>query len=374
MIAILGDLHFFQKNHSKQIFELQMKFFEEQFFPYLLDKKIKYVIQLGDTVHNRNVVDISLLQELKLRFFKWFEENEVYFITLLGNHDIYYKNTLDVNFFAENINEYKYVVCHGKNDTMTLDGYKIGFMPWIVDYNNASFIEDVDICCGHFDIKSFPMLKNVESDEGLNIEQFKKYKIVLSGHYHIKSQKENIYYVGTPYQVTWHDYDIEKGFYVLDKNFKLKFIENKVTPKLFKIYYNELDNNVIQIQIGGLISEKLKTVNIDDVLNIVKNSFIKIYKKSVLDYTKFDAFCNSLLMQYFSNQNIEIIDLNEIIDNHDYATIEDMVNGEGDTIDSMKQYIKAMKFDKSVNTKLLLSIIDQLYIKAHEQIIDMKTE
>src|ERR1035438_646512 len=132
-IAVIGDSHFGTKSFAKHIFESQFKFFEEQLFPYLLKNNIKNIIHLGDLVHNRNTIDLWVLQNLKIRFFKWFDENGINLHVLLGNHDIFYRNTLEYNFFRENVKEFQNIIVYDKPKVIELDNYKIYMVPWIID-------------------------------------------------------------------------------------------------------------------------------------------------------------------------------------------------------------------------------------------------
>ena len=83
------------------------------------------------------------------------------------------------------------------------------------------------MCCGHFELNGFNYNKTIVSKHGHEPEIFKNFDLVLSGHFHIKSSKDNIHYVGNPIQTTWNDYGVEKGFHIYDTyDGKLSFIKN----------------------------------------------------------------------------------------------------------------------------------------------------
>ena len=227
MIALTRDLHFGSKSFNKSVFRLQLDFFEKQMFPFLLKHKIKHVIHLGDFVHNRSIIDLYIMDKLKKHFFQWFEDNDVTFHTVIGNHDTYYKTTLEPNFYTENTKEFKNVIVYSDPTLIELEGHKIEMMPWIIKEDETVWHEDVDIVMGHFDIKSFPMhSRGINSMEGFDRSYFSDYNLVLSGHYHVKSKKGNIRYLGTPYQLSWSDFDVDKGFWVLDEEKNMKFVRN----------------------------------------------------------------------------------------------------------------------------------------------------
>jgi DNA repair exonuclease SbcCD nuclease subunit len=43
-------------------------------------------------------------------------------------------------------------------------------------------------------------------------EFFRKFDTVMSGHFHHKSDDGQIYYLGTPYEIYWNDWEDKKGF------------------------------------------------------------------------------------------------------------------------------------------------------------------
>jgi DNA repair exonuclease SbcCD nuclease subunit len=45
---------------------------------------------------------------------------------------------------------------------------------------------------------------------------FLKFELVMSGHFHTKSQKGNITYLGNTYQMYWNDYADQRGFHIFD--------------------------------------------------------------------------------------------------------------------------------------------------------------
>ena len=76
-------------------------------------------------------------------------------------------------------------------------------------------------------------------DHGWDKEEFKKFDIVMSGHYHHKSDDGQVYYLGTPYEIYWNDWEDPKGFHVFDT--ETRELERIVNPyNIFnKIYYND---------------------------------------------------------------------------------------------------------------------------------------
>lgn len=360
--AIISDLHLGAKNHNKSIFNTQMHFFQEQFFPYLLKHDIKTVFHLGDLAHNRNIIDLWILQELKTRFFSFFEKNKIEFITLLGNHDIYYRNTLDYSFPRENLKEFEYVKVISESTKMTLGKYTIGLVPWVIDINNFSLPADCDILMGHFDITGMPMLSNIYSQEGYDQSEFEPYKHIFSGHYHIKSDKNNIHYVGTQYQLSWNDYGQEKGFYHLRNDYRFDFIQNNITPKFLKLYYN--DENLISLRYSGNGAEE--SISSQDAIELAKENYFKIYVEKCINQVEFDRLYNSMIAVSKNGYKIEIINSEEIIEDYDFSDFETAIDAEVTTIDLINGYIDGMIFEKDVDKDLLVSLSRTLYMEAQD--------
>jgi len=356
-IPLLADFHFGASNHSKTRFESQMLFFEKQFFPWCLKNKVNDVLFLGDFTHNRNVIDLYILQELKSRFFRWFENNKIKLHCICGNHDTFYKSSLSHNFFVENVNEFSYTIPYYEETIIQLDKYTIGMIPWLVEPKDFIPPTGCDILCGHLEISNFPMMKNIMSHDGFIHEVFKDFKYVFSGHYHIKSHRNNIVYVGTQYQLTWNDYEEDKGFYVLSDNFKLNFVSNKVNPRFVKIYY---DNDVISC--SGL--DETKEITKEEAVKIAKNNYVRVYVLNVNSQFTFDAFFNSLCHVSKDDYKIETVDSQRIIEDFNYTELEKTLDGDSNTLDISINYINGMTFESDIESNTLIEMSKQLYQEA----------
>jgi predicted phosphodiesterase len=259
---ILGDCHFGKGKFSQNLFESQMNFFENQLFPYMIENKISTIIQLGDFLDNRKNMDINFFNQMIERFFKKLKFYNFKMIEILGNHDIYFKNTRDVNLmkyiemmFPDNL------ITISEREYIEINGKKSYFVPWILDNEilSAKELKDVEYVFGHFEIRHFQMAKgHVDESSKLTVEFFKKSKIkkVFSGHYHLVDDKANISYIGTPYQLDWGDFDDFKHFIVLDTESEvMSKCYNNFSKKHVKIKYNsEVPEGCIEI--GGLTPER----------------------------------------------------------------------------------------------------------------------
>lgn len=269
--VILGDLHLASKNGSEIFSKHQHKFFDNVLFPYL--NKTGYPVwQLGDLFDQRKYVSFVGFDAAKRGFF---DKLPTHMTTLLGNHDISYKETLRVNSPELLIGNYGYTIV---TDPITVGS--VDYIPWICAENKDEVYEFIKrskskICCGHFEISGFSMQRGIPAHDGLDIGIFDKYNLVLSGHYHTRSTNKNITYVGTPYELTWADHKDPKGFHVLDLNtYEMEFIENPYT--LYEsIQYDDRVSDEVDF---GKFFEK----------------FVKVIVVNKSDYFMFDNFITKL--------------------------------------------------------------------------------
>ena len=362
VIAIISDLHFGQHNFNKDVFEEQMKFFELQFFPFLLENNIKNVVCCGDFFHNRNLINWLLFVELKQRFFQWFDNNDVTFHTILGNHDLFYNSTLEVNSLSDSVKEFSNIKVYNKDTTLTIGKYTVGMIPWIINRKTYQFPKKCDMLFCHLEMMNFPMVKGINSKDGFNSSQFANYEYVFSGHYHINYNQDNVYMVGTPYQITWNDFNENKGFYILGKNYELEYIKNESNPKFVKIYY---DNDILE-QLGLESGKNITTV---ESIEIAKHNYVRLFVKNVSDQLKLEQLHNSLLIVSKGNYKIDIVYLRDIIEDYDSL---DIVNiSEESTFDTIKSCIEGMTFDTSIDKSILLKLSKYLYKEASDESISM---
>ena len=283
-IAILNDTHFGARNDSSIFLDHFLDFFEEQFFPYCRDNNITQIIHLGDLMDRRKYVNFKTLHEVRKRFFEHLESNKLNMHCILGNHDTFYKNTNEVNSLKElfaDKNGYFRLYEHPVN--LQFDGLCIGLVPWINDTNREECFYFLKTCkCpivgGHFELNGYEVMRGVQFKHGMSDELLQRFEMVLSGHFHNKSTKKNVHYLGTQYQITFCDLHDKKGFHVLDTETReLEFVENK-RKKFYLIEYDDTDTESL--------------VNLD--FKKYKDSYVKVMIKNKTKRKLFDAFLDTL--------------------------------------------------------------------------------
>lgn len=199
-IAILGDTHFGMRGDSIAFHNHYRDFYLNTFFPYLVDHGIRTIFQLGDLFDRRKYISFQSLALCRRYFFDQLVKHDIHCHTLLGNHDIFFKNTLEVNSPDLLLRDYKdHVILYDK--PVAWSGVDI--IPWICKDNEleiADFIKRSDnhLCFGHFELAGFEMDRGNICHDGMDPSVLNKYDLVLSGHFHHKSNNGSIVYVGTP--------------------------------------------------------------------------------------------------------------------------------------------------------------------------------
>ncbi len=312
-IIIIGDLHFGIKGFSDDFLEQQLNFFREQLFPYMKENNINTIVQLGDFLDNRKMMNIKTFDTIVKEFFTPMKELGFKFISFLGNHDIYYSTTLNINLvkyfgdlFPGSVSIYT------EPTVLDIGGTKYKLFPWIIgDKISERDIKGVDVVLGHFEIKNFEIIKgHLDEKSELSSSFFKKIKSlkrVVSGHYHIQSTDGFVMYVGTPYQINWGDYDTPRGFFVFQGH-EYEFIENTVTPKHLKIKYD--DSNENKLELSGFYEEPLffnSVLELPDIRTHKVKFFVNQSKDKEYETIAFDLHHSGVTFDFINN--VEISDL-----------------------------------------------------------------
>ena len=265
-IAILGDTHFGMRGDSIAFHNHYREFYTKQFFPYLVQNGITTIFQLGDLFDRRKYISFQSLALCRRYFFDIMRDKNIQFYTLLGNHDITFKNTLEVNSPQLLLQEYENICIY---DSPSSDNeWGIDIIPWICKDNEAEVLDFIKrstnhVCFGHFELQGFEMDRGNICHEGMDPATLQKYDLVLSGHFHHKSNSGSIVYVGTPGEMTWADYNDERGFHIYDTETRdLEFIKNPL-QMFYKIQYNDDElyyNDLVNADYSHLTSKYVKIV------------------------------------------------------------------------------------------------------------------
>jgi DNA repair exonuclease SbcCD nuclease subunit len=347
-IVILGDTHFGARGDSLDFHKHFEKFYDEVFFPYLNDNDIKVIFQMGDLFDRRKFINFNTLHLCRQYFFDRCQILGIKVHTLLGNHDVAFKNTLEVNSTGLLLNEYENIEYYDDFDTVEFDGVKIDVVPWLCDSNEKEILQKMksstaQICFGHFEIAGFEMDRGNVCDHGLDKNVLKKYDIVLSGHFHHKSSDGNITYVGTPYEMTWADYNDPKGFHIFDTDTReMEFVRNPF--QMFnKVIYDD----------GETDFEYWKTYDFASL----KNTYVKVVVLNKQNPYLFDHVLDSLYKTGICDISI-VEDFTDIL----IDTDQEIIDQAEDTMTILSKYIDNLALD--VEPEKLKTVMRELYVEA----------
>ena len=347
-VALITDTHFGARNDNQNFNEYFFQFYENQFFPYLKEHNITNVVHLGDVMDRRKYVSYRIAKDFRERFIDKFEG--INFHMLVGNHDTFYKNTNEVNSLQELVDgRHKNITVYEKSTEVEFDGCKILFVPWINTENMSHTMKmlqtsDAQICMGHLELNGFEMQRGLVMDHGWDKQEFKRFDMVMSGHYHHKSDDGQIFYLGTPYEIYWNDWNDPKGFHVFDT--EKRELERIVNPYTIysKIYYDD-------------------TVSIFDDnhdMSAYKNKYVKLVVVNKKDLYQFDKFVDRLLQADCHEVKI-IEDFSEL----DASNVsDDIVENTEDTMTLLERYIDDLPIDLSKDR--LKNTTRELYIEAQD--------
>jgi DNA repair exonuclease SbcCD nuclease subunit len=343
-VALITDQHLDGRKGSIAFWEYFNRFYDEVFFPTLKERGISTVIDLGDTFDNRKNIDYNVWARIRRNYFDRLADNNISVHMILGNHCVYYKNTNEVNAPDLLLDTYDNIQIYSQPETVMIEGTKILMLPWINAQNyeeTMTWIKDTsaEIAMGHLELNGFEVTPGMLHEGGMDPDIFFKFKQVFSGHFHHKSSRGNITYLGNPYQMFWNDYKDPRGFHLYEPaSNKLQFIKNPY--EIFKkIYYDD---------------SQPQEINPEEYAN----SYVKVVVETKTDFFKFEKLIESLY-----NANVLDLKIIETIVEKDKKDVD--INLEiTDTLSLLNEYIDEVEM--SVNKNELKSIMRSLYIESCE--------
>jgi DNA repair exonuclease SbcCD nuclease subunit len=239
-------------------------FYSEIFFPYLEENCIDKVLQVGDLFDDKKQINLKSLTLAKEYFFDILDEKDISLFTFVGNHDSFHRNTIKINAQESLLYGYENIKTFSSPTLWGVEDLPILILPWICQDNHdecMKMINDAEpnsIVFGHLELAGFEMHRGSVMKKGMDSNIFSKFRAVYSGHYHHRSSKGNITYLGTPYEMTWADYEDQKGFHVFDTDtLEMTFIPNPY--HMFHIItYDDIKD--MDIDFGDLAGTVIKLV------------------------------------------------------------------------------------------------------------------
>ncbi len=336
-IGIISDIHLGINENKPYFLDYQLKCVNHIYSEF---KKIgiKDIIYLGDVFDKRYSISVKTLKVAEELFNNNFNQH-----FLLGNHDITYKNSNELNSVQ--------ILLGKKNKVYVDDPGEIEFsskkfliVPWINKSNINNSVKVIkeskaDYCLGHFDLQGFEMIRGIESKSSLfKTSILENFDLVVSGHYHCYSNKQNITYLGSVCEMNWNDYNVKKYCGYIDTD----------TDEL----------NLIDIPYTMYDIIRIKDLNCLDSLD--SNSFTNKIIKCYLYITrgiKVEKFINKLDQNAFS---VNVID--EMIINS--TSNIDLDDSKMSVVDMWKSYLDELEMSTKDKT-IINKIFSDVYIKVN---------
>lgn len=273
---VLGDLHLGAGAGDASIMQYQMSFFEA-LCKVIEETKITKIIQLGDWYDNKRIPNTAVVEFSNSIIGMFSEAGIKKLYHLDGNHDLYDSKKSTLSSFHE---------IHGKRiegiEVVSVsksiyidDEDKFIMVPYLSEEMSNKFNELIGwsktgkyldyTVFGHFDIVGFKMRSQIICEHGLSADVFKMFNGVISGHYHDFSKQHGIAYLGSPYEIDWHDFGSNKVYCIADL---------KLNELCYMQFENRLFKKVFYQDNGVLIDISTNdTIDVDSL----KNKIVKVY-------------------------------------------------------------------------------------------------
>ncbi len=342
-VAVITDTHFGARSDSQAFSDFFYKFWTNIFFPYLKEHKIDTIIHSGDLMDRRKYVNYDTLNRMRKEFIGVMIEEKMTMHTIIGNHDTYFKNharlnsveqLFDIDGISNNDNP---VIGYSEPTELELsDGYKVDLIPWIAEENEVEILDFIktsknQVAFGHFDLYGFDMMKGIKSVYHSRSPDFlDKYDTVYSGHFHTKSNNGHVYYLGNTYEITWSDYNDQRGFHIFDtETLECTFVPNPYKMHAKIIYEDK------PIDVDPYVDQIVKLI-------VDKKEDIELFTNTVEELEK---RCESI----------------NIIEDYGMLSSSQIEFESEDTITTLEKYVDNLSID---NTKQVKKILHEVYVEA----------
>jgi hypothetical protein len=368
--AILNDIHFGVHNANEIYSNHQEVFFSEVFFPYCQKNDIKNVFIFGDLYDNRTNLHVKSLYKSRKMFLEPLRDSGMQCEMILGNHDIFSNRVSNISSVKEVLGYFSSTIKIYTNPIeMTYDGTKVLWVPWINQSNaekTKRIIKETDakIVFSHFELNGYEFYPGIvakinAAKEHIKVKDLEKFDAVYTGHYHHKSSKANIHYLGSQFQMKWNDYGSAKFFHVWDSENPSEISAIRNPNELYSHYHYD-DSQYSNY------TQYLKEHQ-DQFEKIFKAKFVKLFVVNRQTPAIFDQLLKFLNSESGAH-DIKVIEREFIKDKN-----LDSLEGIEKPIKSMSNqelahsYINEYYSEKEdVNTDTLKQMIDEIYSEAEE--------
>lgn len=321
-IAILNDTHCGIRNSSEIFLNNAQDFYENVFFPECDKQNIRHIVHLGDFYDHRKFVNFKALSHNRKVFLHELRARGMTMDIIPGNHDTFYKNTNDLNSLKECLGHYMNEIHIVMEPTvMRYGSLDMALLPWICQDNyeqSMHFIRNckADWLGAHLELNGFEMMKGVTNTHGMDPKIFNKFEQVITGHYHVGSKQNNIWYLGSQLEFFWSDAGDKKYFHVLDTETRvMEKIHNPHT--LFqKIFYDDEKTDYNQYDLSSIDKQFVKITVINKNDGFTFDRFVdRIQNKDIYELKISENF-SEFIGNSVDDEGLRIEETSELVDDY----------------------------------------------------------
>ena len=289
-LAITADIHVGVPGRLADIMWALIKIRQ-----HCIDYDIKHILILGDLLHDREQIRVEDLNALVAFLIETDEKYKIEVITFPGNHDMYLKNSWDINALKPLT---RYLKSYHNISKLTLGGTRFWIVPFI--HYESEYMKVItslnkrhqegDVLLTHIGIKS-AILNSCFLLKSWSVVDFtdSPFKTIYSGHFHVPQHVgANVWYPGGPVPFKADEGDCDHGFIIHDTETNThEFVDLWASndtykpPKFITIddsSLNSLDNSLIG---GNIIRVALSHDYTHNQLADVRKSLHQLGAKDV---------------------------------------------------------------------------------------------
>jgi DNA repair exonuclease SbcCD nuclease subunit len=289
-IIIFSDIHIHPHKKSAERLDHCIQTLDWT-FRTALEKKIKNIVFLGDLFHDRQKIDVLTYQKT----FEIFEEhlcgNELNLTLLLGNHDLWHYQKLDVSSVnpLRNLPGVR-IVNSPSVEVLSDKEEKFFFAMLPYTHNPIEDLKKIDqewnsknpknqkILGGHVSVDGaiWNVRYNTTSDVAIEHdgdmvrvgpEIFDSWDRVFLGHYHAAQKlNEKVEYVGSPLQLSFGEAFQDKHLIIYDtESDEKEYVKNTFSPKHYilnedEISDHELEGQFVRLEVSDLADKQMSDI------------------------------------------------------------------------------------------------------------------
>jgi DNA repair exonuclease SbcCD nuclease subunit len=298
-ILIFSDLHIHPHKKSNDRLDHCIEALD-WVFKTAIERKIKNIVFLGDLFHDRQKIDVLTYQRTFEVLEKHLCNNDLNLVLLLGNHDLWHYQKLDVS----SVNPLRKLpgikIINNPSVEEISDGtedFFFGFLPYThnpiedlkvieKEWKEKAPKDQTKVLGGHISVDGAVWNVKYKTMSEVTIEHdgdmvrvgsdiFKKWDRVFLGHYHAEQKlDEKVEYVGSPLQLSFGESFQSKHVVVFDTNTdEREYVENTFSPKHYILKEHEIEDHDLEGHFVRLEVEDMASRQMSDIRQkLVENS------------------------------------------------------------------------------------------------------